>query len=74
MKLNTDNFDQASFSHSRVMLCLLWLRCKRFTPNALRVSFRDMIFVYLEHNYSEMMSSIKALCSRVLAKIRPRRG
>ncbi len=74
MKLNTENYDQASFSHARVMLCLCWLRCKRFVPNALRVSYKDMLFVWLEHNFSEKMTSIKSVYGRIMSKLRKARG
>lgn len=74
MKLNTENYDQASFSHTRVMLCLFWLRCKSFVPNALRVSYKDMLFVWLEHNCSEKMTSLKSIYGRLISKLRKGEG
>ena len=70
MKLNNENFDQSSFSHSRVVMSLLWLRRKNFTPPALRVSFRDMLMVWLEHNFSEKMTSIKLKLFKVMSRLK----
>ncbi|MGH1428145.1 MAG: hypothetical protein ACRBEE_09405 [Arenicella sp.] len=74
MKLNSEKYDQASFSHGRVILCMWWLRSRSYVPNALRVSYKDMLFVWLEHNFSEQTSSIKRTCHRVIAKLRKAKG
>lgn len=74
MKLNNENYDQSSFTHTRVMLCLFWLRSKRFVPGSLRVSYRDILFVYLEHNCSEKISSMKSIYVRIVSKLRKGRG
>ena len=65
MKLNSENFDQSHFSHCRVILCLLWLRCKSFTPDALRVSYRDMLIIYLEHYCPQLIDFSRRIINRV---------
>ena len=74
MKLNNTHFDQASFSHKRAVLSLLWLRNKGFVPDALKVSYRDILFVYLEHYWSEKMNKLKDILTRLKSKLISRRG
>lgn len=69
MKLNDSNFDQASFSHKRVILSMLWLRSKYFVPNELKTSFRDILFVYLGHYHSELIPKVKRIIGRITVKL-----
>lgn len=74
MKLNNSNFDQTSFSHKRVVFSLLWLRSKRFVPAGLRVSFKDMLFLYLEHYYFDAFVKFKFNAKRIINKIKRFKG
>lgn len=70
MKLNNSNYDQASFSHKRVIMSLIWLRTKSYVPRSLKTSFRDMLFVYLGHYHSELIPKAKLMYSRIATKLR----
>jgi len=71
MKITDQNFEQSGFTHKRIMLCLFWLRSRRYTPDFLRASMKDMLFVGLEHYFSEKMATIKSYYVRLREKIRP---
>ena len=68
MKLNNENYDQSSFPYHRVLFSLLWLRKMRFTPDALRVSYRDMVVVMIEHRYPDLMINARKWLQKISLK------
>lgn len=69
MKLNNENYDQSSFPYSRVMLSLLWLRMKKFTPDELRVSYKDMIIIVLEHLFPNLINYVRSVVHKLLLRL-----
>ena len=59
MKLTTENYDQAGFTHQRVIRNLVWIRRKKMTIAEYDVSYRDMLQLHCEHCYARLIDFIK---------------
>jgi len=65
MKLTTDDFDQAGFSHKRTIASLLLIRHSQSTPSHMKVSYRDMLQLHVEHKYERVIQKLKNLIMRL---------
>jgi len=70
MKLNTENFEQSSFTHKRIVFCLLWLRNKSYVPDSMKTSYKDLLFVTLEHYFSEQLDRVRTIVKSRLSLIK----
>jgi len=65
MKLTTKDFDQSGFSHKRTIASLLTIRHSRSTPDHMKVSYRDMLQLHVEHKYERVVRKLKSLIVRL---------
>jgi len=68
MKLTTNDFDQAGFGHKRTIAGLLLIRHSRSTPSHMKVSYRDMLQLHVEHKHERVVQKLKNLIIRLRGK------
>ena len=61
MKLNTDKYDQHTFSTVRVVFCLVWLRLHKYVPGFLKVGFRDKLMLLKAHYLPSVKKWLKPI-------------